>query len=100
MPRVKALGSPLMQAGAAAKDAAKNSVLSSEDMRHRLKQLLSAWNLDRREQLAAAINIAPDRLDYIARNPEACKLHEAVAIQSMASEKNIRVFALPEVEHE
>lgn len=100
MPKVKPLGSPLMQAGAEAKAAARATVLSPEDMRYRLKQLLSAWKLDRREQLAAAINITPDRLDYIARNPEACKLHEAVAIQSMASEKGVRIFDLPEVAHE
>lgn len=92
MPKVRALGSDHMRACAAAKDAGKAAVLSPPDMRYRLKQLLCACHYERREQLEAALNLPAGRLAYIARNPETCKIGEAVAIQTLASTYGVTVF--------
>lgn len=92
MPKVRALGSDHMRACAAAKDAGKAAVLSPPEMRCRLKQLLCACHYARREQLEAALNLSAGRLAYIARNPGACKLDEAVTIQTLASAYGVTVF--------
>lgn len=92
MPKVKPLGNKLMQASAAAKTAGKAAVMTPDEMQHKFKQLLSALGLDRREQLADTLNMPKDRLDYIARSPEACKLNEAIALQKLGEAFGVKMF--------
>ena len=92
MPRVKPLGSEVMKAGALAREAGRKAVIMPNDMRKRICALQDLCGFRRREELAAALGIAFDRLTYIMRRPDTCKLNEAVSIQRLADHYGITVF--------
>ena len=92
MPKVAPLGNRMMQAAATAKATARRAILTPHEMRTKIGMLRMACGLKRREQLATAIGMSEDRLDYICSNPEACKLSEGLLIQTFARAHGIDVF--------
>lgn len=92
MPKCEPLGSPEMKAAANAKEAGRAAVLKPETMARRMKALQDLCGYARRESFAVAMDIDPRRMKYIIDNPEACKLSEAAAIQTMAMQFGMKVF--------
>ena len=84
MPKVKPIGSEAMKAGALAREAGNKAIPKPDDMQRRIRALQSMCGFDQREKLAAALGMTFDRLTYIMRRPDSCKLSEAVSIQRLA----------------
>lgn len=94
MPKCAPLGSQEMKAAAIARRAGSKAVLSKDTMRRRIKSLQELGGYENRESFAAAIGIDLRRMTYIIDNPEACKLSEAVAIQTLARQYDVKVFEM------
>ena len=94
MPKCEPLGSPDVKAAALAKRAACKVIPSGEKLRRRIKSLQELGGYKSRESFAAAIGIDSRRMTYIIDNPEAWKLSEAVTIQELARQYDVKVFEM------
>lgn len=92
MPKVKALGSPQMQAAAEARRAGEKATMKPDEMRRRIRGLQAIAGYNSIDRMADALNMNERRLRYIMDHPVACTFKEAVTMQVLGARNGYTMF--------
>lgn len=92
MPKCAPLGNADMKIIMTAKKSAAKSIPDKETMHRRIQALQKLCGYANQELFGAAIGIDHRRLRWIAENPSACKMEEAVLLQTLANQLGYRIF--------